>query len=1115
MKSLFKNLSAIAPLSQSKTFQKRYFTSIFFTLLTTLPSTTLFFLLPSQKILAQSVACQSPYNEVYSGQSGSTIVSVHAPSGATIPLTTTGLAGTVNSLATDHVNHLVYYAEGTKVFAWDAINNQHITITSDIRTFNPAVSQNAIVLSNGGAAYYNGSLYLGVDPPSAGVFEIYKVDFVPGSNGKQIQKVTPLNINGVGKANGKLNDGDWGDFIISNQGVIYGSSGGTAKYWSYDLNTSSFTDLVDNIPQSSQLAKDGSGRLWAFRNGTNSVMEIQIVGNTIQTVGNASSTGSHSSADGAECVTGEASVGDRVWSDTNGNGIQDAGETGIAGVTVAIYRDIDKDGVIDTNEPKLATQVTDANGNYNFTSLLPHDRGTGAGKNDFIVKVESGVPAAYTATTPIQKNADLSSATQTIDTLDFGYKPPTYNISGTLYEDSDRSDDLNATEPKLPANITVNLLDSSNNVLKTTTTDANGAYTFTGVTNGSYKIQADTTDTDISPDLTLGTPNDLAVTVTNTNITGQNFGFDRNIVPPPPATYCKSPYGEVYATVTPNKLFAVHGATGASIELTTTGNTSAINGMATDHANKLVFYGDGNSLYAWDAISGQHITITSNFSSFLPSSYTSQNTFTTLSSGGAAFYNGSLYVGVDGNPNTNPHFEIFKVDFAPGSNGKTIQKVTPLNIIANSGGGMIRTDEDWGDFTISDTGVILGITTRNASTRIAHLWNYDLNTNTFTNIGVPSGNHQLAKSGDGKLWALFSSGNVQELLPNGTYVGPIKPTIVVSDAGECVVGEASVGDRVWSDTNGDGVQDTGETGIAGVTVAIYRDINKNGVIDATDPKLATQVTDANGNYNFTDLLPHDRATGANHNDFIVKVESGVPTGYTATTPTQKNADLSSATQTIDTLDFGYRIPSNPNVLLVKRITAVNNLTTTKNGDNLAGYIDEITNLYDDNTLDNPVSPAKPDTKNWLDPSTFLIGGINGGNVQPNDEIEYTIYYLSAGDTTASNVLICDRVPENATFIPTAFNSFPTKNITGLPGADRGIIWQYNGATESLTNSNDGDKAEYLSPGVDPTIKYPGIKCDGSNTNGVVVVNLKDLPNAIAPGTPVNSYGFVRFRGRVK
>ncbi len=214
-----------------------------------------------------------------------------------------------------------------------------------------------------------------------------------------------------------------------------------------------------------------------------------------------------------------------------------------------------------------------------------------------------------------------------------------------------------------------------------------------------------------------------------------------------------------------------------------------------------------------------------------------------------------------------------------------------------------------------------------------------------------------------------------------------------------------------------------------------------------------------------------------------------------------------------------QVCSNPNVLLVKRITAINGGTTTLGGDNLAGYIDSPTNAYDDNNITIPTQPTPTDPPQDTDKcptlNSFMLGGINGGNVKPGDEVEYTIYFLSAGKATANNILICDRVPDYLTFLPTAFNNFATKNTSGLPGSDRGIIWQNNGVTESLTNTRDGDTAEYLSPGVDPTIKYPSIKCDGSNTNGVVVVNLGNVPNATAPGTPINSYGFIRFRGRVK
>ncbi len=211
------------------------------------------------------------------------------------------------------------------------------------------------------------------------------------------------------------------------------------------------------------------------------------------------------------------------------------------------------------------------------------------------------------------------------------------------------------------------------------------------------------------------------------------------------------------------------------------------------------------------------------------------------------------------------------------------------------------------------------------------------------------------------------------------------------------------------------------------------------------------------------------------------------------------------------------IASDPNVLLVKRITAINGGTSNVGGDSLAGYIDALTNPYDDNSITiptqpNPIDPPK-DTDKWPNPITSLIGGINGGNIKPGDEMEYTIYFLSAGAGEAKNVLFCDRVPTNVSFMPTAFNS-ATPAAGGLAG-DRGILSLINGTTAAFTNIADGDAARYFPPGTNPTSVYPNLNCGGTNSNGAIVVNLGNLPNATAPGTPAGAFGFVRFKGRVK
>ncbi len=65
-----------------------------------------------------------------------------------------------------------------------------------------------------------------------------------------------------------------------------------------------------------------------------------------------------------------SAIGDTVWQDNNGNGLQDAGEPGIQNVSVQLWRDTNNDG---TRRHPGRHDDHDANGHYYFTGLPAGD----------------------------------------------------------------------------------------------------------------------------------------------------------------------------------------------------------------------------------------------------------------------------------------------------------------------------------------------------------------------------------------------------------------------------------------------------------------------------------------------------------------------------------------------------------------------------------------------------------------------------------------------------------------------------------------------------------------------------------------------------------------------
>ncbi|WP_026735285.1 DUF6923 family protein [Fischerella sp. PCC 9605] len=256
------------------------------------------------------------------------------------------------------------------------------------------------------------------------------------------------------------------------------------------------------------------------------------------------------------------------------------------------------------------------------------------------------------------------------------------------------------------------------------------------------------------------------------------------------------------------------------------------------------------------------------------------------------------------------------------------------------------------------------------------------------------------------------------------------------------------------------------------------------------------------------IVPNNLTAGTYKNQSFL---SNLPSQYPSSIPSDYPS--SAAFEDPTSLQVTEPVASNPKLLLVKRITAINGTPINK-------YVDDTTSAKKDDD-NNPNWPAPLNTDSNLGStniSTLLRGVIDGGIVKPGDELEYTIYFLSSGDTPITNVHFCDLVPDNVTFISSSFTG-QTPTDGGLPSADAGIQMTIGNSTNYLTNVADSDRGEYFPPATTPSTS-----CSASNTNGAVVVKIVNsqaqvpnntLPNATAAGTPTNSYGFIRFRGRVK
>lgn len=212
-------------------------------------------------------------------------------------------------------------------------------------------------------------------------------------------------------------------------------------------------------------------------------------------------------------------IGDTVWNDADGDGVQDLGESGIGNVTVALKYS-DGSTVYEADGITPVTAVTGPDGSYLFTDVAP---------NNYIIEVDATtLPAGIDETNQTgdpdvpgascggscdgETQVTITPAGETILTADFGYQfssTPTSDIGDTIsyWDDADDNGVQGPGELSGIVGVTVVLKDSNGDIIAQDVTDSNGNYLFPDLPPGDYTVEVTDTNGELDSYALAADPN--------------------------------------------------------------------------------------------------------------------------------------------------------------------------------------------------------------------------------------------------------------------------------------------------------------------------------------------------------------------------------------------------------------------------------------------------------------------------------------------------------------------------------------------------------------------------------------------------------------------------------